>query len=161
MSVRGWLREMTHPLRGLSPEDQYSAIQWGRRVDRTFTVTVPHVPAGEELVMLGWLRALWFADGRIMKFYRPYPYLTIGSNDHKIYFVGGSTGEMARRHEWGAPGSRTPTVRIDYDSRKGRRRGKTYFYHHHDAGPSTLIVRRDGWPRYEGPYTVRPDGIVG
>lgn len=165
MSLRRWLENATHPLGGLDSRDQYSAIQWGREVDREFDVDAPQVPGGQDLVMLGRLRAIWFTDGYVFKPLRPYPYLTIGERDHRIYFVGGSTAKMARSREWGRPGSRRATHRIDYESRKGLPHGSrklaTYFYHDHAAGPSFLGVRADGFPTYTGPYTVRPEGIVG
>lgn len=161
MSIRRWLQNATHPLRGLDAEEQFERIQWGRTPDKTFNVTVPHVPGGQDLIQLGRLRALWFVDGTVWKFKRPYPFLTVGERDHRLYFVGGSTASMVRNGEWGPRGSRRATHRIDYESRKGRRRGVTYYFHDHDAGNSVLVIGRDGWPRYEGPYSVRPEGIVG
>jgi hypothetical protein len=161
VSVREWWENATHPLRGLDAEEQFEKIQWGRTPDRVFNVNAPHVPTNQDYVQLGRLRALWFRDGTVWKFKRPYPFLVVGEHDHRLYFLGGSTGAMVRSGEWGAPGSRKATRRIDYESRKGRRRGIVYYYHDHDAGDSHLVIRRDGWPSYQGPYTVRPEGIVG
>lgn len=166
MSLRQWIRNLNHPLRGLDADEQYREIQWGNEPDRDLIVDARHMRVRQKLVQLGWLRRVFvqLPGGRIrvIAAKRPYPFLTFGARDNRLYPVGGSLPAMARAHAFGAPGANGHVIRTDYESRKGQSSGTTYYYHDHEPEFAVLYVHRDGWPEYVGgDYQVLPEGITG
>jgi len=103
---------------------------------------------------------LYFCNGTILLLSRPYPWLASGQKDHKLYFAGGCTAQMARTHQWGAPGSSRAVCRIDYQASKGKK--FTYWYHDHEPVFPKLVAAKDGYPIYRGgSYRIEAGGIVG
>lgn len=152
-------------LKGLDAREQYKRVQWGREPDKLLYVDARHMRVKQRLIELGRLRLIVFSDGTFLKPKRPYPWLSFGERDNKLYFVGGSTAAMARTRAWGPAGSSRTATRIDYTSPKGRklRSDGRYFYHLHDRYPQPkLMIHADGWPTYAGgAYTVTVHGIDG
>jgi len=155
--------------KNLSADEKYRAVQWGCKPEGRIRVEVVRMTIQQELLRLGLLRKLWFSDGSTLVPSQPYPVLSFGEKDNRIYFVGGSIAEMAASGKWGEPGTKRTVVQIDYLSKKGkchlngtRKKGRgTYYYHEHEAPFPTLRIDEHGWPEYVGGgYSVRPQGIV-
>ncbi len=149
----------------LSAEDQYTAVHWGDAPRRHSTVECPALRKKQALVMLGKLRAVFWTDPEtgeegVITPRRPYPFLTFGQKDNRIYVCGGSTAEMARKKLWGPVGSRRWITRTDYDAKKGGE--DVYWYHDHEPPYPELEVLRGGFPAYRGgQYWIEEAGIVG
>lgn len=147
-----------------TPEEQFIEAHWGVQPKSTKTVSTPALKKKQALVKMGDLRALYLrnADGTtlVLTPKAPYPWVTFGSLDNRIYLVGGNTDAYARAGLWGQVGTSTPIVQIDYVANKGGER--VYWYHEHEAPFPRLKILKSGHPSYEGgKYHVEAAGIVG
>lgn len=155
------------PLEGLDAIEQSTEVHWGREPKKLqYNVDVPALTRVQPLVKMGELRALWLTctedSVELLQPSKPYPLLTFGELDNRIYIAGGSTARMAKRREWGTPGTRREVLRIDYDAKKGNYRGTVYWYHDHEPPYPKLEVLANGFPAYRGGgYKIAREGIVG
>lgn len=143
--------------------EQFHALSWGHDARTLVPVVARHMKKPQRLVALGKtakLRRIYFENGTVLVLRRPFPWIAVGEKDNRLYFVGGSTAEMARRGWWGAPGSRRKFRRTDYEATKGRER--VYWFHDHEKPYPTLRIGPDGFPIVSGGrYRVERGGIVG
>lgn len=166
MPRRSFWGSARSPLEGLDAIDQYTETHWGREPRYTVELSTPALKRAQPLVAMGKLRALWLEVDRdyseVIKPPKPYPTLAFGERDNKLYVLGGSTAAMARRKAWGPVGSRRTILRVDYDAKKGSRRGMIYFYHDHERPYPKLRILPSGYPAYSGGrYKVAREGISG
>ena len=159
MPGASWWPWSSNPLEGLEPTAQFEAIRWGRKVRRTVGVDVPGLARAQELVTLGYLRALVLdaLEGDRLIFPRPFPWLAVGVADNRLYLVPRS--DKGARLEVPGAALRRPIAQVWYDSAKGSERA---LYHHEFEGewPHLARVKR-GVQFRGGSYVVAPEGITG
>ncbi len=159
MPSASWWPFASNPLEGEDAHGQFEAIRWGRKVRRTVDVDVPGLTRAQELVTLGYLRALVLdvLGGDQVVFARPFPWLAVGVADNRLYLVP-RRDKGARLDVPGAALAR-PIAQVWYDSVKGSERA---LYHHEFEGEWPVLRRVKGGVQFRGgSYVVAPEGITG
>lgn len=144
------------PFDGVDPAEQYKRVQWGRESKRRLVVEVPGMLLRQVVIVLGYVRALGFEDGREAVFRRPYPFLMFGADDNRLY------GVPREGAAFNVPDAvlGLGIVRTDYDSWKGGSR--CYYFHDHEPPyPYLVRVSRAAVQFDGGGYVVLPEGITG
>lgn len=146
-----------NPFEGMSPQEIYEKIQWGKAPE-----AIREIDAPEPLVGLGRVARIQTADGRVYEFEDGEKELAVGAYSNMLFVF--PVGAEAIPGDGYEPIG--VAVQTDYYSEKGDEEG--YYYHHHEEPfPTIWTINKEYWllvPESEDgerSYAVAEEGIIG